>query len=638
MYKRKKFDPTEPPPRWLNCPRKASQVIVDKFLAFKVPLSTNFDRNVPYECRFNMSMLIESFKRNNYNGKLGLVIDLTNTDRFYDSNSEVKQHGIKYYKMNCRGHGETPNAEMTQLFINIVDNFIRQHPTEIIGVHCTHGFNRTGFLICAYLVEKLDFSIDMAVALFSQCRQPGIYKQDYINELFRRYADEFNTEVPVAAPLPNWEESEQTEIAKSSHTSNLDDDTDDDDEYIEDDDEPDPFINLLDKKSDQTTENQPPKNEIKRKKGVKRGRNDKTKLNPVFCEPSILGVEPCPDPDEVSRVQTLVQMICGWKSLSFAGAQPVSMDMRNINYLCSKKYMVSWKADGTRYLMMVNGADKVYMLDRENSVFTVRNLRFPHRKDMDRYLSNTLLDGEFVMDIDPNTNQKIPRFLIYDIIKFENDDVGKMNYQIRLQCISKEIIFARDEAFRQGKLNKQIEPFSIRQKLFYKITDTKKLLSKDFEKQITHGIDGLIFQPVDEAYRGGRCDTILKWKPSTMNSVDFRLVIRIQEDMGMLTEKVGELYVTGYDQPYSHIKINRTLSGMHNKIIECRWHEDKWDYMRERVDKTQPNHITTAMAVCESIRNPVTDQYLLDLIQNVEEQRRQQQQYMPPPAPPNRAF
>jgi len=73
-----------------------------------------------------------------------------------------------------------------------VDNFIRKHPTEIIGVHCTHGFNRTGFLICAYLVEKLDFSIDMAIALFSQCRVPGIYKQDYVNELFRRYADEFN--------------------------------------------------------------------------------------------------------------------------------------------------------------------------------------------------------------------------------------------------------------------------------------------------------------------------------------------------------------------------------------------------------------------------------------------------------------
>lgn len=69
--------------------------------------------------------------------------------------------------------------------------------------------------------------------------------------------------------------------------------------------------------------------------------------------------------------------------------------------------------------MMVNGRGKVYMLDRENSVFSVHNLQFPHRKNHDQHLSNTLLDGEFVMDVDPNTNQKIPRFLIYDIIKFE---------------------------------------------------------------------------------------------------------------------------------------------------------------------------------------------------------------------------
>ncbi len=136
MFKRKKFNPTEPPARWLNCPRKATEVIVgnwsflynllsdkfrynlmilswtvlchivspltqlkfqthsyeyndtinsdliikyllEKFLAFKVPLSTNFDRNVPIECRFNMAMLIDSFKRNSYNvGSLGRVSKL----------------------------------------------------------------------------------------------------------------------------------------------------------------------------------------------------------------------------------------------------------------------------------------------------------------------------------------------------------------------------------------------------------------------------------------------------------------------------------------------------------------------------------------------------------------------------------
>jgi mRNA-capping enzyme len=49
-----------------------------------------------------------------------------------------------------------------------------------------------------------------------------------------------------------------------------------------------------------------------------------------------------------------------------------------------------------------------------------------------------------------------------------------------------------------GIINKQFEPFSVRQKLFYHIWETKKLLSEEFKKQISHGIDGLIFQPVDD--------------------------------------------------------------------------------------------------------------------------------------------
>ena len=115
---------------------------------------------------------------------------------------------------------------------------------------------------------------------------------------------------------------------------------------------------------------------------------------------------------------------------------------------------------------------------------------------------------------------------------FQNDEVGKTNFNIRLLCIDKEIIFARAEAIKAGKLNKQIEPFSIRQKKFYHLTDTNKLLSDEFTNQLSHGIDGLIYQPVNEPYKGGRCDTILKWKPPSMNSVDFRLEIIVKEELG----------------------------------------------------------------------------------------------------------
>lgn len=55
-------------------------------------------------------------------------------------------------------------------------------------MHCTHGFNRTGFLIISYLIEKLQFSLENAIQEFGNCRPDGIYKQDYLNELCSRYA------------------------------------------------------------------------------------------------------------------------------------------------------------------------------------------------------------------------------------------------------------------------------------------------------------------------------------------------------------------------------------------------------------------------------------------------------------------
>ncbi len=59
------------------------------------------------------------------------------------------------------------------MFIDVCSNFESKFPTQIIGVHCTHGFNRSGFLICSYLVEKFDFSIDAAVACFARLHPPG---------------------------------------------------------------------------------------------------------------------------------------------------------------------------------------------------------------------------------------------------------------------------------------------------------------------------------------------------------------------------------------------------------------------------------------------------------------------------------
>ena len=47
------------------------------------------------------------------------------------------------------------------------------------------------------------------------------------------------------------------------------------------------------------------------------------------------------------------------------------MTVENLKFITQKLYMVSWKADGARYLMLINGKDQVFMMDRDNAVFQV---------------------------------------------------------------------------------------------------------------------------------------------------------------------------------------------------------------------------------------------------------------------------
>lgn len=48
----------------------------------------------------------------------------------------------------------------------------------------------------------MDCSVEAAVLAFAQARPPGIYKEDYIKELFRRYDD---VEDALSAPeKPTW--------------------------------------------------------------------------------------------------------------------------------------------------------------------------------------------------------------------------------------------------------------------------------------------------------------------------------------------------------------------------------------------------------------------------------------------------
>ncbi|XP_052757830.1 mRNA-capping enzyme [Galleria mellonella] len=570
-------DPGPIPNRWLKCPRKATSLVADKFLAFKTPLGSQFNDKVPEESRFTPSMLFSFMK--SMKVKLGLWIDLTNTSRFYDK-KEIENMDCKYVKLQCRGHGETPSLDQTKTFIQLVSKFLAQNPLQVIGVHCTHGFNRTGFLLVSYMVEHLDCSVEGALYEFSKLRPPGIYKQDYLQELYRRYDDvEFT---PAAPERPSWC-IEEEEI-----------DYDDDDVP--------------------NAQSEPEPNSSSHSGHKRKGRKETTHKKAVFV-PGVRGVEPFNTQPRLSEVQRKTQKFCEWDKTGFPGAQPVSMDVTNLRKLHEKPYRVSWKADGVRYMMLIDGEGEVYMFDRDNCAFKVFGLRFLHRHDLRRHLKDTLLDGELV--IDKVKGQNIPRYLVYDIIKYEGEDVGKMAfYPTRLEYIEKEIVNPRHEAMMKGIIKKDQEPFSVRLKQFWEVSMASRLLGEKFAKTLSHEPDGLIFQPSKEPYQPGPCPDVLKWKPSNMNSVDFKLQIVTKDGLGMLPTKQALLYVGQYSEPFASMRVTKDIKHLNNKIIECTFDQNtnQWVFMRERTDKSYPNSFNTAKAVCESIQEPVTSERLLDYI------------------------
>jgi mRNA-capping enzyme len=559
------------PKRWLYCP-KFGNVIQDLFLPLKTPLSEGYDDLLETQYRFHPQAI---FKANLVGAKEGakvkLWINLANTERYYGRNA-ITSNGCEYLHMPLRGHNETPSVEETDRFIRTVKDFKRLNPNDIIAVHCTHGFNRTGFLIASYLINQMGWDVEAAVLEFANARPNGIYKEDYLQELCKRFDLYYdpNAELPLEAPgRPAWEEG------------------------------PDPSINY---DAMMAT--------------VPAGFADNSDRLPQFMDGKVPHVTFVDDPETRSYLQEKVRMLLqpfAPKALKneFPGSQPVSMDKQNISLLASRPYMVSWKADGMRYLVLINGEDEIYAFDRDNNVFQLP-LKFPRKGHLDQHVSDTLVDVEVIMQALPGGGHR-PRMLIFDLVIHEKNEVGKKDFKIRMHAIKDLLINPRNEAATKGLLDKTKEPMSVARKDFWDISATFKLFGPAFRNSLGHHVDGLIFQPSDP-YTPGRFNLLMKWKPPEESSIDFKLKIEKYQRPAEPVRHVGELYVLGLPKPFAEMKATKTLQQYDGRIIECHFKDNSWHFMRERTDKSHPNAYSTAKSVMETIRNPLTEHYLIDYI------------------------
>jgi len=599
----------KPPRGWLHCPSQSKPIRF--FIASKTPLSSTYDPYIPKKLRYSP---LQALKLAESVGiKINMVIDLTNTSRYYDPIA-FEREDIRYIKIQCEGRDGPPDSYAISKFIYTVQSYRATVETEEylsgsksgVLVHCTHGFNRTGSMIVHYLQRTEQWpDLNKHIINFSECRPPGIYKHNYVAKLFENYL-EIKQDSLVFPDIPLWKHSafappvsacEIKDLFSAQKLSQMQDKF-----FSEKDTYPVPLQYS--------------------------GMEFSQIRTPLMEIDDVLGEELCDE--QILEVQKLCTWICfNGKSLegatknklAFPGSQPVSLSNANLRMIREQKYSVTWKADGIRYLLLIL-RDGAYLIDRKFAIRRIQ-MRFPlSGQDINKVHHVTLLDGEMVLDFDPDSKLMIRRYLAYDCMAFNGELLADKPFFHRFEILNSEIIEPRKRFFSEMRKSNyydiERELFSIRQKKFYPISSTRVLL-ENFIPNLSHDSDGLIFQPQSSRYEPNTFNALLKWKFPEMNSVDF--LLKFERTSGINFEP--RLYVGGRDGKLIRIKdkicsCTTDLINFDGKIVECSWdlRNNEWIYMRTRLDKTAPNFVTVYENTVMSINDNITSEDILKLAES----------------------
>ncbi|KAK4661754.1 uncharacterized protein QC763_707360 [Podospora pseudopauciseta] len=121
-----------------------------------------------------------------YGGKtIRDVIDISHDTPVYEPNN-LRVWQVSYHKVATVSKIPPSRADIDR-FIEKVDEIRAKQTKFEIGVHCHYGFNRTGFLIVCYLVERLGWKVEDAIEHFAQARPNGIKHAHFRDRLHLMY-------------------------------------------------------------------------------------------------------------------------------------------------------------------------------------------------------------------------------------------------------------------------------------------------------------------------------------------------------------------------------------------------------------------------------------------------------------------
>ncbi|KAG7092666.1 hypothetical protein E1B28_009001 [Marasmius oreades] len=342
--------------------------------------------------------------------------------------------------------------------------------------------------------------------------------------------------------------------------------------------------------------------------------------------------------EQQSWLQSQVSALCEVGGNRFPGAQPVSFSKKDLERLENQDFWICEKSDGLRVLLFVHTnlqtkEQAVYLIDRHNTYRLVEGLFFPHHENPMNPLRNTIVDGELVVDTDPRTNADTVRYLVFDCLVVDHQNVMKRPLDKRYGRLNEWFYKPYARMMRDHPHMMQSQPFEIKIKPIQAAYNAEQVFNNEIPN-LQHGNDGLIYTCVNTHYSPGTDPNILKWKPPSENSIDFKLLLRFPPsptdpikpdfhakpvfllqvwcgDQGGISkyEQFDDMYVT--DDEWESIK--RSGEQYDDRIVEVCWDSniERWRMMRFRDDKPNGNHKSIVLKIIESIADGVEKDTLL---------------------------
>ena len=225
------------PEGWLESERGSGNVC--GLCPVKTPLSSTYDPRLTAEQRWTPAQCVAACGKR----KVVVVIDLTATDRYYDKR-ELAALGVRHVKIATQGRGVPSERQMGEVLdvlrevmpskaqaehqaardaaskdgdeeraraleelasavsgdtVTLGGGAVSGGQAAVSGggggkdansiaiIHCTHGLNRTGYVITRALVELQGYSLVDALAAFAAVRPPGLWRAEYVKALHERY-------------------------------------------------------------------------------------------------------------------------------------------------------------------------------------------------------------------------------------------------------------------------------------------------------------------------------------------------------------------------------------------------------------------------------------------------------------------